>query len=441
MALFKLSNFKFLHRSKLSKSPKSSIAPKPPASKGSGGQSVIVPNRPKSLTQLEREIEAEQRLSLQSVTPTQKTTRPARGRSHIKTALGMTLVLAIPVGIIAVLNLPYAVIRRPVAEEAPILLLPSYISVDHHYRLAINNFEQAQQLIDNATTPADLALGEQKLDQAQISLDAIPLDWVNGSYYLSYSAYDWSFSPRRFNETRAEAGRLKARVFQEKNAQTAFSQADQSVQVAQQQYSQAETVAERQAVIAQWQTALDQLQQIPAETLAGQSAQQKLLTYERDFQDVSGSTAGDKRAETFLSSAREYSHRAAVQGQNPPHTAEEWQQIAQLWEEAIAQVDRALEDDLSGYAEANKMRAEYQKNLGQIQIRLEAEQTAVSEYEQAQQKMTRLLASSEYASHSEMTSQLQSIIDQLSRVKPGTTVYADAQADLLSAQRKLAQSR
>jgi hypothetical protein len=110
-----------------------------------------------------------------------------------------------------------------------------------------------------------------------------------------------------------------------------------------------------------------------------------------------------------------------------------------LWEEAIAQVERVAEEDLSGYAEANKMRAEYQKNLGQIKIRLESEQTSVSEYEQAQQKMTRLLASSEYASHSEMTSQLQGIIDQLSRVKLGTTVYANAQADLLSAQRKLAQ--
>jgi hypothetical protein len=71
-----------------------------------------------------------------------------------------------------------------------------------------------------------------------------------------------------------------------------------------------------------------------------------------------------------LDSAREYSQRAAMQGQNPPHTAEEWQQIVQLWEEAIAQVERIPEDDPRGYAEANKMRAEYQKNLGQIVVRL-----------------------------------------------------------------------
>ncbi|GAB4244663.1 MAG: hypothetical protein Kow0049_34570 [Stanieria sp.] len=49
-------------------------------------------------------------------------------------------------GIIWLINLPYPMIRRPVARTAPILLLPSYLSIDHNYPQAIAKVEQADQL-------------------------------------------------------------------------------------------------------------------------------------------------------------------------------------------------------------------------------------------------------------------------------------------------------
>jgi hypothetical protein len=58
-----------------------------------------------------------------------------------------------PVGVVWLANLPYPVIRRPVARTAPILLLPSYMSVEANYRQAIASVEQAEQLIENATSP------------------------------------------------------------------------------------------------------------------------------------------------------------------------------------------------------------------------------------------------------------------------------------------------
>jgi hypothetical protein len=63
----------------------------------------------------------------------------------------------------------------------------------------------------------------------------------------------------------------------------------------------------------------------------------------------------------------------------------------------------------------------------------------VRDFEQAQQKTAALLERGRYSSRSETTGQLQSIIDQLKRIQPGTTVYSEAQADLLSAQNKLDQ--
>lgn len=436
MAFFKLSRFNFLRGSTSGNSSKAPNAKNPPSVTG---QTVLpsVPSPPKSLADLERQIEAEQRLLNQP----KKSAKPVKTRNRrlpFKAAIGVGLLLGIPVGAIYLVNLPYSTIRRPVAAKAPLLLLPSYISLDRNYRRAINTFEQAQQLIDGATTPDDLALGEQTLDEAQKSLDALPIGWVDDSL-SAYSSYNWRFSRSRFNTARAEVGRLKAKVFQEKNAQNALLVAEQSLTAAQQQYPQAETAGDRQTAIALWRTALEQLQTIPSGTLAGKTAQQNLSAYERNFEETVGLFAGNERTSILLSSAREYSQRAAVQGQNPPHSAEEWRQIMRLWEEAIAQVERISQDDLLGYREAQSVRAVYQQNLGQIRVRLAAETDSVRTFEQAQAQTTSLLARANHATREATSSRLQGIINQLNQVKPGTTVYLDAQADLLSAQNKLNQ--
>jgi hypothetical protein len=70
-------------------------------------------------------------------------------------------------------------IRRPVSRVAPIILLPSYISMDRNYRQAIALVEQADQLVNQATSLADLELGAKKVQEAQKSLDALPV-WFLG---------------------------------------------------------------------------------------------------------------------------------------------------------------------------------------------------------------------------------------------------------------------
>ncbi len=431
MALFKLSHLKFLYRRPTQ--PKSVLTP------NSTGQAITSqtssPLQPKSITKLERQLEEEQRLHIQFTQPLKN----AGSRSPLKKIIVVALLCGVPIGVIWLANLPYALIRRPVAATVPILLLPSYISLDQNYRLAITTLEQAQQLIDYATAATDLDLGEQKLHQAQKSLDALPVGWVSDLFYADYSGYDWRFSTSNFNDARAKAGKLQGKVFQEKNAQNVLFEAEQSLAAAQQKYPQAKTIVDRHTAIAQWQTAIDQLEQIPGETLAGKSAQQRLSAYQRDFQETVGLAAGNQRTLMLFSAAREYSQRAAIQGQKPPHTTEEWQQIAGLWEEAIAQVELVSQDD-TGYAEAQKMRAEYQQNLGQITIRLRAEEQSVRIFEEAQREKVELFAIvATPTSHAYIKSRLQSIIDQLERVQNGTTVYLEAQSLLVSAQSKLSQ--
>ena len=79
----------------------------------------------------------------------------------------LAIVLGGLTGLIWILNLPYPMIRRPVAKTAPIILLPSYVKMDRNYREAIANVEQADQLVNQATSLEDLKLGQEKVNQAQ----------------------------------------------------------------------------------------------------------------------------------------------------------------------------------------------------------------------------------------------------------------------------------
>ncbi|MEM9508861.1 MAG: hypothetical protein AAGA16_14465, partial [Cyanobacteria bacterium P01_E01_bin.35] len=99
-------------------------------------------------------------------------------------------------GLIWVLNLPYPMIRRPVAKTAPIILLPSYLRMDRNYRQAIAKVEQADQLVNRATSLEDLKLGQEKVNQAQQNLDALPV-WFLGyepQMYRTFFSFGWKFT-------------------------------------------------------------------------------------------------------------------------------------------------------------------------------------------------------------------------------------------------------
>jgi len=119
--------------------------------------------------------------------------------------------------------------------------------------------------------------------------------------------------------------------------------------------------------------------------------------------------------------------------------------VENLWQQAITRLEQIPKDDLAGYAEAQKLLAEYDNNLGQVKIRRQAEADSVQALQQAQSQKQRLLASlptdaaSLEQNRNSIASQLQAIIDGLRTVQPGTTAYLEAQALLLFAQNKLKQ--
>ncbi len=347
-------------------------------------------------------------------------------------------------GLVWLVNLPYPMIRRPVARVAPILLLPSYLSMDRNYREAIAHVEQADQLVNQATSAADITLGAEKVKLAQQNLDKLPV-WFLGYEPIMICRYmgcSWHFTFDEFNRARAQVGRMDARVFQEVNAVNQLQTAETDLQNAKQAFQKATTPAQQEAAIADWQNSLNQLTLLPQSTWAGNVGETKLRNYQQEFQQLAGRIAGSGQTQTMIAAAQQFANRAMIDGQKAPHTVAEWQQIITLWTNAINRLQEVKSGD-PDYLAAQSYLADYTQKLGKVQIDLEVEQKSVDQLNQAKQQIQGLISSlpnkPNPSDRNRLISEMQNIIDQLKQVKPNTTVYAEAQQLLKQAEAKLSQ--
>ena len=377
------------------------------------------------------------------------------GNSFSKLKWTAVLLLTSAAGAVGVLSLLYPMVHQPVAQNAPSF---PQLSMDEHYQQAIALVEQAERLINQGTTAADLTLGEEKLNEAKKHLEALPVSVsVSSQQYSSRRYSSRRYSSRRYSSgydgqltldqskltaIRSQFERMQAQVFQEKQAQMLLTQGEQAQSEAKQQYQQAQTAADIQTAIASWQAAIDQLEQIPSATVASRTAQSKLAAQKRDFEKVAGLVERSVRTVTVIQAAQQFATAGVQAAKNPPHTVDEWEEVARLWEQAIDQIQQISSPD-PGYVEAQKIQAKYQRNLGIVRTSLQAEQASVEALGRAKDEIETLLSSPSSDGSSEnqhqLIGQLQGIINQLEVVEIDTTAYPKAQELLQSAQKKLEQ--
>ncbi len=387
----------------------------------------------KSLSQLEAEIEAQ----YLPTTPH----RPSKGQKlnrefFYKKLVTVALVIGVPVGIVALANLPVLGWRSQVARNAPILLFPTYSSWNSAYKSLIDNLNQAEQLIDRPTSTTDLDLGGQKLAIARDAVNKLPSGFIEDDFTRSLPWYAWNYSRSGFATARSQLGTLESKLFQEQNAQTFLRTTEESVNQAKLQYQQATTSTDKQLAATSWQAGLEKMAQVPTATLAGKDAQRKLVLGQKEFAETASLFAGNTETRNLIEAARQFAWQAAKDGQNPPHEAIKWQQIEGLWQDAINRLNKIPSTDLNGYREAQKLIVDYQASQSQIQVRLEAEQSAVRSFEAVQRDINNLVGSSSYSNKSYTLSQLQGIITQLEKVKSGTTPYPESRELLIFARNK-----
>ena len=366
-----------------------------------------------------------------------KVNRPASKLWHLpKIAVGLGRL----VGLVWLLNLPYPMIRRPVAKTAPLILLPSYLNMDRDYRQAIAKVEQADQLVNQATSLADLELGQEKVTQAQKHLDALPV-WFLGyepQMYRTFFSFGWKFTFDEYQVARKRIGRMDAKIFQEINAINQFQQAKQEIQQAKQNYQQAEDTSIRQKEIAAWQAGIDKLNQLPQRTLAKRQADASYKAYIRDFRQVSGLVAGNNRTNTVIAVAKQFYAQANNSCPKISHSTHRWQQCISLLTKAIEQLKKIPLEDV-GYLETQTLLATYEAELGEMRIRQQEEKYSQQAYESAQNMISNLPKSVDRYNRDRTAKEILTIINKLEKVKPQTTVYQNSLTMISLAQKKLKQ--
>ncbi|MFN5471674.1 MAG: hypothetical protein ACK5CR_06620 [Pseudanabaena sp.] len=352
------------------------------------------------------------------------------------------VLLGIPAGIIYVVNLPYPAIRQPISKSAPLLLLPSNMTIEANFKKGQATIEESRQLIESPTSAADLDRGELKLKEGKTALDAIPAwyvaDWAD--YSRGYWGY-WEFSPSGLQAARIKAGQLEAKVFQEKNAQITLTDAEKTVELAKVQLQQSNSPTDKKMAVQNWQAAIDRLSQIPPQTLAGRKAQQLVNTSTRDLKALAGLNIGNEKVVYLIGGAEEFAKKAAEAGRNPPHSSDRWIEIAGMWQESIQRLEKITSEDPVGYTEAQKRLAEYRANLSEVKVRLKNEQESVQALDLANQKLTNLWASlpnnGKDLNRNQMIASFMAINNDLEKIQNGTTVYLKAQELKLQVQQQL----
>ncbi|PZO39600.1 MAG: hypothetical protein DCF19_13525 [Pseudanabaena frigida] len=396
-------------------------------------------NPPQS-SAIQRYTELETELTRSSqVAPTQNSGLQKFGRRLI----WIGVLVGIPVGVIYVLNLPYPVIRQPVAKNAPLLLLPSNMAIEANFKQGQATVEEARQLIESPTSPADLDRGEIKLKEGKSALDSIPVSYVAdwADYSRGYWGYGWEFSPAALQGARVKVGQLEAKVFQEKNAQIALTDVEKEVIMAKAQLQQNSSPIEKKSAVQNWQAAIDRLNQIPPQTMAGRKAQQLISTSTRDLRAMAGLSVGNEKVGSLLGAAEEFAKKAAETGRNPPHTSARWTEIASMWQEAIQRLEKITAEDIQSYPEAQRRLVEYRASLSEVRVRLKNEQEAVQSIDLANQKLTTLWASlpkdGKDLNKNKAIANFIAINNDLEKISNGTTVYLKAQEVKLQVQQQL----
>lgn len=328
-----------------------------------------------------------------------------------------------------VLNLPYPPVRHWVADKAPLVLLPSFISMDHHYRGAIAAVEQADQYVNAATSSADLEQGAAQVTIAQDHLDHLPV-WFLGYYpraYCSLFGCSWRFTLDEFEGARKSVARMEAQIFQEKNAQTALTEALGAIEAARARYDQTPTGSEALGAIRDWRSGLDRLREIPVETLAGEQAQLKLEASARDFEETVGAAADQERSVNAVVVAKGYALEATKLVQGAPHPVAVWQQAQAMMDRAIAELNAVQRED-ADYVSAQEKRANYEAVRSAWEIRKQAETDATRQFQQIEREISHWRdRASRQPNDPALVAQLEDLLDDLKSIPAGTTVSDPAQ--------------
>ncbi len=124
--------------------------------------------------------------------------------------------------------------------------------------------------------------------------------------------------------------------------------------------------------------------------------------------------------------------KAAQKSQNPPHPVKEWQEVATIWKDAIAQLQILNPDHSDLVKMRDRKLQEYQRNLATIEKRIQQEQEGEKILKEAQSAaqmaQTRQGVATSLSSWQLTYATWETAMNQFNSIPQGTTAFDQAQA-------------
>ncbi len=197
-----------------------------------------------------------------------------------------------------------------------------------------------------------------------------------------------------------------------------------------------------------WQQAIVYLHQVPKRAANYEVVEAKIAFYEKNLEEIEGRWAVAIARENSpqvmnpapstqvnvpqfsstvaddLAIARRHGWQASLASQNAPHPARKWADISRHWRTALQHIDQVPAESAQ-YAEAQQVKAIYQKNLAAVRQRYLQEQAASQSVASLQAALGEIKRSG--LSHQAQAQQQQAILNRLSAIPVGTDAHSQAQ--------------
>lgn len=122
--------------------------------------------------------------------------------------------------------------------------------------------------------------------------------------------------------------------------------------------------------------------------------------------------------------AKRYGWQAALASQNAPHPPDRWADISRLWQTALSVLNKVKPGD-ARYAEAQQVKASYQRNLAAIRDRYQQEQTATQSLQSLQASLREL--NNSLTPDAVKYGRMEAILGKLKTIPSGTEAHVQAQ--------------
>ncbi len=340
---------------------------------------------------------------------------------------------------LTIANLPLPGVRETIAQKAPVLLLPSVASWDYHYREGMVDFQQAEQLIQQAKHPNDLDQGDRKLKSAQSHLNALPLqgfEQYGDTYYCAFRSCSWNFSSREIQNRREESGRIEAILTQERNLQSQLKQIIETIANTEAEFKTTKDNTKKQTLLAKWEQNLSQLDMLKSNSLMGRIARTEHLRLSTNYQKITGLTQSQTKSGNLLQAAVPFAQAAQKLTVGESHSVAKWQAIVRQWDNAIEQL-QSISVENPDYVKSRKVISDYQQQADRAKIRLTQEQATAESLQTIESRINTLVQNHSSLNRDQAKAELMTIEAKLKKIPKGTTAYDQAQDWLQSLRKRL----